>query len=125
MDNENETVDLERVRVDLEAWRGQRQGGGGRVPEQIWRQATRAATQHGVKEVSRRLGLNYQRLKQRVRVATVAAPLFVEVGGEDAEEKELPCVVELEKSNGTRLRIRAREVAGVDWGKIKEAFLGA
>jgi len=37
----------------------------------------------------------------------------------------LTCVVELEKGNGTRMRICVRDAAGVDWGKLKEAFLGA
>ena len=56
--------------------------------------------------------------------------MFVELSdaGADAGQRTdtgLACVVELEKGNGTRMRICVREPAGVDWGKLKEAFLGA
>jgi hypothetical protein len=34
-------------------------------------------------------------------------------------------VVELEKGNGARLRICVGTAATVDWGQVKEAFLGA
>jgi hypothetical protein len=33
--------------------------------------------------------------------------------------------VELEKGNGTRMRIFVRDGATVDWCRMKEAFLGA
>jgi hypothetical protein len=34
-------------------------------------------------------------------------------------------MVELEKGNGTRMRICVRDRATVDWCRLKEAFLGA
>jgi hypothetical protein len=34
-------------------------------------------------------------------------------------------VIELEKGNGTRMRISVGDAATVDWGRMKEAFLGA
>jgi len=64
------------------------------------------------------------------RRETSREPVFVEVssglGGKGpGTETDLACVVELEKSNGTRMRIAVREAATVDWAKLKEAFLGA
>jgi hypothetical protein len=56
--------------------------------------------------------------------------MFVELGNAGVDTGEwtdtgLACVVELEKGNGTRMRICVREAVAVDWGKLKEAFLGA
>ena len=118
------------VRAQFEAWRGHRRRGA-RIPEALWRAATGAAHEHGVHPVSRALGLDYVQLKQRVggliqrrSVPERASGLFVELEG-SAAEPTVACVVELEKSNGTRMRICVREAATVDWGRMKEAFLGA
>lgn len=118
------------VRAQFEAWRGQRRRGE-RIPEELWRAAMGAARAHGVHPVSRALGLDYVQLKQRVggpvsaRSVPESAPaLFVELE-RAAADSAAACVVELEKSNGTRMRICVREAATVDWGRMKEAFLGA
>jgi hypothetical protein len=124
METKTETVDLEQIRVDLEAWRGQRRRGE-RIPAEIWERVAAAVARHGMKRVSRALGLDYERLKRKLGGArTNESPVFVEMGGARSATG-LSCVVELEKGNGTRLRIHAREGVAVDWGKIKEAFLGA
>jgi len=127
---------LERVRMGLARWRKQRRGGE-RIPHGLWGEAVRAARQYGLNRVSNVLGLDYNHLKRRAGQCAGAAstskdrgPVFVElsegsVGKESGPETGLACVVELEKGNGTRMRICVRDVAGVDWGKLKEAFLGA
>ena len=79
--------------------------------------------------MSRALHLDYYQLKRWAgradgQGAASHGPVFVEVEGA-AGEAGLACVVELAKGNGTRMRICVRDVAGVDWGKLKEAFLGA
>jgi hypothetical protein len=50
--------------------------------------------------------------------------LFVEVNPQPMDA-ELGCVVELQKGNGACLRICVGTATAVDWGKVKEAFLGA
>jgi len=132
MKADREGTGLEQVRADLEAWRGQRRKGD-RIPEGVWGRAARAVRQHGLNPVSRALRLDYYELKRRARrceAQRAGAPVFVELsagsaGEEQRTEAGVACVVELEKSNGTRLRICVREAATVDWGKVKEAFLGA
>jgi hypothetical protein len=121
---------LERTKMRFAAWREARRGAK-RIPGGLWEEAVRAARQHGVHRVSRELGLDYNHLKRRCGCvasgragATVSAPVFVELGG-PAAEAGLACVVELEKGNGTRMRICVRDTVAVDWGKLKEAFLGA
>ena len=121
---------LEQVRDELEAWRaapGKRQ----KIPEPVWRKAARAARKHGVNPVSKALGLDYNCLKRRAAGdggseprSSGVAPAFIEVTP-DAPEAELGCVIELEKGSGTRLRIGVKSASAVDWGRIKEAFLGA
>lgn len=121
---------LERVRLGLARWREQRRWGE-RIPNGLWGEAERAARQYGLNRVSKALGLDYKHLKRRVGRSAGARetsrgpePVFVELD-QQRTEAGLACVVELEKGNGTRMRICVREPVGVDWGKLKEAFLGA
>jgi hypothetical protein len=51
-----------------------------------------------------------------------AAPTVVEL---DSGTGSVGCIVELEKGNGTRMRICVHDGAAVDWSRMKEAFLGA
>ena len=122
-------VAIEGVRGELEAWRARRRRGE-RIPGEVWRSAVRAAERHGVHRVSRALGLDYVHLKRRVGEARAngaggcAGEVFVELAGAGVESGAA-CVVELEKGNGTRMRIFVRDGATVDWCRMKEAFLGA
>ncbi len=125
--------ELKRVRGELDEWRGQRQQGQ-RIPEALWGAAVRAVSRHGLNRVSRALNLDYYHLKKRsglcegkARSARTGDPLFVELpsAASEASEPKAACVVELEKGNGVRMRICVRDAATVDWGRMKEAFLGA
>jgi len=134
MSIEEVSAGLAQVRAALEAWRGRRCKGD-RIPPEVWRRAARAVRQYGLNRVSRALRLDYYQLKRwagRSDAQGVASrgPVFVDVSagasGEAAgTETGLACVVELAKGNGTRMRICVREAAAIDWGKLKEAFLGA
>ena len=122
-------VTMDGVRTELEAWRAQRRRGE-RIPGGVWRSAVRAAQRHGVQRVSRALGLDYVHLKRRVAEAKAPGDaesgqgVFVELEG-TAVATGAACVVELEKGNGTRMRICVRAGATVDWCRMKEAFLEA
>ena len=132
MNTDRVPAGLAQVRADLEAWRGQRRKGA-RIPEAVWGRAARAVHQYGLNPVSRALRLDYYQLKRRAdrgAAARPALPMFVELsegfaGAGPRREAGLACIVELEKSNGVRLRVSVREAVAVDWGKLKEAFLGA
>jgi len=69
-------------------------------------------------------------LKRRVAQANAnrdagrGEAVFVELEG-GRVETGAACVVELEKGNGTRMRICVRAGATVDWCRMKEAFLEA
>ena len=139
MNTHKVAVGLEQVRVELDAWRGQRRKGD-RIPEEVWGRAARAVRQYGLNPVSRALRLDYYQLKRRAgrgAAARSASPMFVELSeglagagprppaARPGTEAGLACIVELEKGNGVRMRVCVREGLAVDWGKLKEAFLGA
>jgi hypothetical protein len=130
---ENEvSAGLESLRTNLERWRGQRSKGA-RIPDGLWRQAVEAVKRYGLNPVSRALRLDYYQLKRRAteeEARGAGRAVFVELQEtrpvqEPGTGAGLACVVELEKGNGTRMRICVREAVSVDWGKLKEAFLGA
>ena len=120
-------VALTKVQAKFATWREQKQGRE-RIPEALWQAAVRVARKHGVNQVSSVLGLDYSHLKRRTckktKASPISEPVFVEMPGVMTEH-DSTCVVELEKENGTRMRICVRDSATVDWARMKEAFLGA
>jgi len=116
---------IERVRDQFEGWRAHKRGRE-RIPEGLWAAATEVARRHGVHTVSRAVRLEHAALRRRVEgqaAQEVATAAFIELGQEAAQS--VGCIVELEKGNGTWMRICVREGAAVDWARMKEAFLGA
>ena len=129
------TVEPDQVRFAFDRWRRQR-GGKGRIPERLWDLATSAARTNGVALVSRELGLDFARLKERVAKggcepkADVAFPGdgFIDLGLVSPAAEHQPstgCLVEIQKENGTLLRVRMGDGAFLDWQWIIDAFLQA
>ena len=121
-------TELDQVREELAAWRAT-PGKGQRIPGPVWRKAVQAAKRHGLNPVSKVLGLDYNCLKRHVAEDVGSghmrtSPAFVEVKPV-APADDLACVIDLEKSGGTRMRILVKSAGSVDWCRIKEAFLGA
>ena len=118
-------VAIERVRSQFEEWRAQKSGRD-RIPERLWSAAAEAAERHGVHAVSRAVRIEHSALRRRVQAASRGAsdaPRFLEM--ENIAAGGIGCIVDLEKSNGTRMRICVHDGAVVDWARMKEAFLGA
>ena len=129
------TVELDQVRFAFDRWRRQR-GGKGRIPERLWDLATSAARTNRVGLVSREVGLDFTRLKERVAkggcepMADVPIPGdgFIDLGLVSPAAEQQPstgCLVEIQKENGTLLRVRIGDGAFLDWQWIKDAFLQA
>ncbi|MGI6303923.1 MAG: hypothetical protein ACOX52_23180 [Verrucomicrobiota bacterium] len=128
-------IELEQARFAFDRWRRQR-GGKGRIPERLWDLATSAARTNGVALVSRELGLDFARLKTRVSKggcepkADVPFPGdgFIDLGLVRPAAEHQPstgCLVEIQKENGTLLRVRMGDGAFLDWQWIIDAFLQA
>lgn len=111
--NEQALTELQRR---FSVWRGRRPRGR-RIPEELWRDAVHAAREYGVCKTSRRLGVDYYSLKNRL---TGPAP---EAEAGSVEFVEIPrkvlsagpgCVVELQDPRGLRLRVELRDAAGAE-----------
>ena len=116
---------IERVRSQFEEWRAGKGNRRDRIPERLWSAAAEAAQRHGVDAVSRAVRIEHSALRRRVQAASCVvnrAPAFVEM---DNAAGSVGCIIELEKGNGTRMRICVHDGATVDWCRMKEAFLGA
>jgi len=116
---------VERVRRQFEIWRSVKDRRD-RIPEPLWDAAVDAARHHGVHAVCRAVSLEHAALSRRMQAAAGDAgnePAFIEMAG--TASGNVGCIVELEKSNGTRMRICVRDGGSLDWSRMKEAFLGA
>lgn len=126
MDGRQMPEAIERVQAHFAQWRAHK-GGRDRIPDRLWRLAVEAARRHGVHAVSRAVRLEHAALRRRLADGTgraTAGLAFVEL--EHVPQTDGGgCTVELEKGNGTRMRICMRDGAAVDWARMKEAFLGA
>jgi hypothetical protein len=108
---------LEVVRHQFETWRKRRRCRG-RIPESLWQAAVQLCKEHSVFAVSRPLRLNYNGLKHRVPKVTrgigLAAGQHRELGfvrldlGAPMTASE--CLVEMEASNGARMRMSFKGV---------------
>ena len=116
---------LEKVRDRFEIWR-RRKKPGSRIPKALWQAAVESCKGVSVLQVSRALRLNYNDLKQRVDAAEeIGHPGpncdldFVELGfGASILPSE--CTLELEASNGAKMKIGFR--GAVDALALCEAF---
>lgn len=114
---------VESVRQRVEQWRVSR-GSRGPMPDDVWDAAVAVAAVDGVGPVARIARLDYYALKRRLQKFKERSPRdrFVEIvpigalappGGE--------CVIELERPDGARMRLRVPDAAHVT--ELAAAFL--
>lgn len=110
-----------RIRAELDRWRRHRVPGD-RIPARLWTAAVDLAREHGVSRASSALRVDYYALKDRLGVgrsssrpavsssrADVHGGGFVEIPLEIRQPVSMPeCVVVLEDTRGTRLRVELR-----------------
>ena len=101
---------LEEARRRFEGWRKTR-AKLGPIPGELWQVAIEAAREHGVNLVSGVLHLEYDRLRHRLSVSSqparpsASAATFLEVSV-PPPTVVAECVVEMERPDGSRMRIR-------------------
>jgi len=100
-----------------------------KLPESLWQAAVELARQHGVYSVAHPLRLDYMGLKKRLggvprlrRKAT--KPAFVELIAPNRALLE-ECVIELESSGGSKMRIQWKTTAPPDWTNLLRAWRNA
>ncbi len=126
MDEKQLPEAIERVQSQFAQWRAHKRPRD-RIPEGLWRAAVEAAQRHGVHAVSRAVRLEHAALSRRVadRAGGEAEAFAFMEWADMPSAAGGGCVIEMEKSNGTRLRICVHDGAAIDWARMKEAFLGA
>jgi pantoate kinase len=118
---------LQQIRRSIDVWRWTRLKRSP-MPEELWAQAARLAQSLGVWPVARDLGLCYESLKRRVEERAsrkeTGAVQFVEMRGTDLMDMASSdgTVVELQATDGTRMRIRPGKNAQVDMTALIAAF---
>jgi len=97
-----------------------------KLPESLWQFAVELARQHGVYTVAHPLRLDYTRLKERLgessgRRGKTTKPAFVElIAPKPTKLHEF--VIEIEASNGAKMRIQWRTAAPPDWTALLRAW---
>ena len=120
---------LKRAAERFAAWRRTREVGM-RIPEPLWRLASRLAAAYGVCRTATELGLDYYGLKRRVEDQTSPAhcsagqPAFVEL---PASTPALPdeCILEFENAVGSKLRVHLKGGAIPDLVALCRSFWNA
>jgi hypothetical protein len=102
------------------------QPGRTKLPESLWQAAVELARQHGVYPVAHPLRLDYTRLKKRLGGSPnsrqkAAKPAFVELVAPSRAQLE-ECVIELESSGGSKMRIQWKATAPPDWTTLLQAW---
>lgn len=119
---------LAKARDRFEAWRNGREKRSA-IPEKLWTLATSLVQDFGVHPVSKALRINYERLKARAGASagTARRPRrrrspFVELPT-DPPIFSPPCVVELEKPSGAKMRISLQSLGDAELVSLTSAFL--
>lgn len=119
---------LDGVQRRFERWRSRRPPGT-RIPEALWQAAAEASREHGVSKTARELCLDYYALKKRLEPMPEGV-LAVEPRRERgfveiplcSPSVEPECVLELEGSQGTRLRVELKGAASAELETLARAF---
>jgi hypothetical protein len=100
------------VRRRLEEWRRSRPKWEP-IPASLWREAATLARAHGIYPIAKALRLEYYSLKRQMEAISqesgakpLAHPAFVEVALVPSPPLPAECSVELERLDGTRMRVR-------------------
>jgi len=115
---------LTHVTHQFAQWRQSRTTPRGRIPKPLWAQAVALASVLSVPRVAKQLGLTSPALKRRRGVTSrTPAPRHVPHFGEVAPAWRMPTAeVEVQRPDGTRLRITYSEAAPA-LAPLRQAFL--
>jgi len=103
---------------------------GSRIPQALWDSAVELAVEHGVSRTATTLKLGYYDLKKRLAEKTaavavpqnrVALPSFVELTPA-ALGHACECTIELEKRDGSRMRIELKGASVPDLAAVSRSF---
>jgi hypothetical protein len=119
--------DLEEVRRRFEDWRQTRKRGC-KIPEDLWLEAVKLAEVYSLSQICQSLRVEFNHLKKRIEShkalslsCTPSAPRFIEMGvSQRASESE--CAIEVQRSDGTRMRMSMRGALDPQLIEMARAF---
>ena len=114
--------DLARLAGEFAQWR-RTHACGTRIPGRLWDSAAELVLQHGLSRTATALKLGYYDLKKRVAEkssTTGPSSAFVELSPSLSVPSE--CTIELEKRDGSRMRIEVTGVSVPDLGALTRSF---
>ena len=125
--------DLEQLQRRFEEYRSLRPSRG-RLPPALWKEAAEAARRYGLNPVSQTLHLDYGRLKKRMATTATRdaskrtkerrpAAYFLELI-QPATSTTQDCHIEVETSQGAKLRVELRGIATNELAGLIRGFLG-
>lgn len=124
------SADIEKVRRRLQAWRRRRKQGS-RIPESLWRSATKLAKKHRPASIAHALGLDYYALKQRLETANKdgrsereAKASFIEVLP-FTPASHCECTLEIEDRRGAKMKLELKGVSAGDLAAVSRALWSA
>ncbi len=119
--------DLAQLARQFAQWR-RTHAYGARIPEPLWSSAAELAVQHGLSRTATALKLGYYDLKKRVAEKTTGrletespSSAFVELSPA-ALGVGCQCTIELEKRDGSRMRIELKGASAPDLAAMSRSF---
>lgn len=112
---------IDQAKRDFKQWRKNKRGKA-KIPDELWEAAVSLTSRYSINHVSRELKVNYTDLKNKVQSKeAVCASGFIELELKKSELVESECILEIEKSEGSKLRMHykgndTREI--IEIGKI-------
>jgi hypothetical protein len=130
---------LEGVRRRFEQWR-KVQKARARIPDSLWASAVKLARVYGINRTAKALRVDYYSLKKRLGPESVAdqdftavpfgtpearvATTFLELA-HPAPTGACDCMLELEDTIGSKMRVHLKAVTPLDLGALCRSFFGA
>ena len=118
---------LRQLERRFEQWRQSREKRSP-IPEKLLDEAAKLTKDYSIHQVSRSLGLNHTVLKKRVeeiRNSPDITPAFIEFKAREIMSP-LPvnCIVEMEKADGTKMKMHFSSRCDLDLLELGKAFFG-
>lgn len=120
---------LEDLQEEFKKWRAKRKRHS-RIPEELWEAAVKLSSDYTTHQISKTLQLNYLALENRIlskkhdksMPEQGADPSFIEI---DCGKHFSPtaCFVEIEKSNGSKMKMYFKGGVGVNLIELGSLFL--
>jgi hypothetical protein len=122
------TADLEEVRKRFEQWRRTRKRGA-RIPEDLWAEAVRLSNAYSLTQICQSLRVEFNHLKRRIELykdhpihCPSVASSFVEMNISEIMPSSGGATIEMERSDGARMRMSVRGAVDDHLIEMAKAF---